>query len=491
MLLDLSPRPTKAMELHPYDTRSKTCRARSLTTEPADSPIGSHCASRPSSKPAFFNAGAQILSHILAPPSAKPDSSVKGFHMHSCSASLATIESDPLDGLFHMHSSIPTPRTSNPNALEEFFHIRSHSAALPTFNTASPKEDIQRGSHSRSHLKLDTAPFDNNIYELTHKYFSPTKRSDSLQSHSPASYSYPCGHWPHMTATERRYLHYSGGDLHLLEPTGTAREYTQTSHGINHGVNLDQASMASDEQTTVEVWGPSLQENAMDNEEEVPIPWEEWTDLPPSPENSPRQTPLTALPTVPYRQSGLLHLNTDPIQNPTSRANQRLGSKRRALDLKEALSLVRSTEAQKQALESTLSSCASSDFPSMGYDFPYLEDGFIEFAKSSLASTLELPDLRPEPASSIDVSTRSAQPELVNMYSMWQVSSPELRAFSPCMRPLTLEQEIQSIACVLKRKKEWTYILCTRILIHLVRGRYVSIIVIITSSPCALTLASA
>ena len=371
---------------------------------------------------------------------------------------------------------------------------------------------LKRGSHSHSRPKFDTARFDNKVYEPTHEYFSPTKRSDSLKSHSPGSCPYPCGCWPYMAATNHRYLRYPGRNLHFLEPTETARDHTQTSDGLIHGVSLDQASIISDDRTIVEVWGPSSQENPMSNAMEDPIPWAEWTDLPPSPENSPRQTPLIALPRVPYRLSGLLQLNNDPIQeqsastgacrldsqNPTSRANQRPGSKPRALDLKEALSLVRSTEAQKQAPKSTFALCAASKNPSMGYNFPYLGDGFIEFAKSSLASTLVLPDqygaasFRPEPASSIDVFTRNAQPELVNMYSIWQVSCPKIRATSTSVRPLTLEQEVQSIARKLKRKKEWTYILCTRVLIHLVRGRYVSIpIIIITKASCALTLASA
>ena len=323
-----------------------------------------------------------------------------------------------------------------------------------------------------------------------------------------------------MAAADQRYLHYTGGSLHLFQPTETAREHTITARGLNHGVNLDQASMASDDQTTVEVWDPSLRENPMGNAEEASIPWMEWTDLPPSPENSPRQTPLLALPKIPYRRSGLLQLSNDPIQepsastsrqlpnprsgafrldsqNPTARANQGLDSKPPSLDLKGALSLACSRKAPKHAPESTFPLCASSENPSMGYDSPYLDDSFIEFAKSSLASTLELPDQhgaassRPKSASSIDVSTRSAQPELVNIYSMWQVSSLKSKAFSPSMRPLTLEQEIQDIAFEIKRKREWTYILCTRVLIHLVRGRYVSIIIITTDASCDLTLALA
>ena len=421
-----------------------------------------------------------------------------------------------------MLSRVPTPRTSNPDALDEVFHRRSCISALPTFISASPDEDIQRGSHSRSHPKSETARFDSNVCEFIHKYFSHTKRSDSLKSHSPVSCSNPWGHWPYMAAADQRYLHCAGGSLHLFQPTETAREHTIPSHSLSHGVNPDQASMSSDDQTTVEIWDPSLRENPMGNAEEASFPWMEWTDLPPSPENSPRQTPLLALPKVGYQQSGLLHLSNDPIQepaastsrqlpnprsgarrldsqNPTGRANQRLDSKPLSLDLKGALSLVCSRKAQKHAPESTFPLCALSENPSIGYDFPYLDDSFIEFAKSSLASSLELPDQhgaassRPEPASSIDVSTRSAQPELVNIYSMWQVSSLELRAFSRSMRPLTLGQEIQDIAFELKRKREWTYILCSRVLIHLVRGRYVSIIIIIitTNAFCSLTLASA
>ena len=304
-----------------------------------------------------------------------------------------------------------------------------------------------------------------------------------------------------MAATNHRYLHHPGRNLHSSEPTETARDHTQTSDGLIHGVSLDQASYISDDRTNVEVWGPSSQENPMSNATEIPIPWAEWTDLPPSPENSPRQTPLIALPRVPYRLSqeqstsnGACHLDS---QNPTTRANQRPGSKPRALDLKEALSLVPSTEAQVQAPKPTFALRAASKNPSMGYSFPNLGDGFIEFAKSSLASTLVLPDqygaasLRPEPALSIDVFTRNTQPELVIVYSIWQVNFPQKRATSPSVRPLTIEQEVQSIARELKRKKEWTYILCTRVLVHLVRGRYVSIpIIIITKVVCSLTLAS-
>ena len=256
-----------------------------------------------------------------------------------------------------------------------------------------------------------------------------------------------------MAATYDRYLSYSGGNLHLLEPIENAREHTKTPDGLDQDDNPDQASMTSDDQTIVEVWGPSSRENTMCNAKEDPIPWAEWTDLPPWPENSPRQTILKALPFVSYRLPGLLHLNNDRIQehsvsmsrqrpkprsgarpfqpqNLTSRANQRQGSEPRPLDLKEALFLPYSMKAQEQAPESTFALCASSENPSMGYGFPYLDDDFIEFAKSSLDSTLELPDQygaassRPEPASSIDVFTRSVQPELVIRYTMWQVSFP-------------------------------------------------------------------
>ena len=283
-----------------------------------------------------------------------------------------------------------------------------------------------------------------------------------------------------MAATKHRDLHYPGRDLHISEPTETARDHTQTSDGLIHGVNLDQASIISDDRTNVEVWGPTSQENPMSNAMEVPIPWAEWTDLPPSPENSPRQTPLVALPRVPYRLSqeqsasnGACHLDS---QNPTSRVNQRPGSEPRAFDLKEALSLVRSAEAQDQAPKPTFALCAASKNPSMGYNFPYLGDGFIEFAKSSLASTLVLPDqygaasLRPEPALSINVFTRNTRPELVIVYSIWQVNFPQKGATSPFVHLLTIKQEVESIARELKRGTEWTYILCTRVLVHLVRG---------------------
>ena len=433
---------------HPYHIRSKAWQAYSPATEPTDSQMGTHCASPPTFKPASSNKDAQMLSHSFAPPISNPDYFVEGFHMHSRSASPATFKPDSLGGVFHMHSRVATPGTSDPNAINEIFHVRSYSAALPTYNPASPDEEIQKGFRSNSRPKFDTASLCDNHYELTHNYFGPTKWSDFLESHSSVSCPYPCGHWPYMAATHDRYLPYSGANLHLLELRETANEHT----------NVDQASMTSDDQTTVEVWGPSPRGNPMCNAKEVPIPWAEWTHLPPWPENSSHQTPLEALPPIlPYRRSGVLHLNNDPIQkhsasisrqrpkprfrldaqNVTSRANQRLVSKPRALDLNEALSLVCSTKAQRQAPESTFAWYASFENPYMGYEFPYLDDGFIEFAKSSLGGTFELPDQygaassRPGPASSFDVFTRSAQPELINSYAMWQVSSPESRAFSP------------------------------------------------------------
>ena len=384
-----------------------------------------------------------MLSHSIAPPISKPDSFVEGFHMHSCSASPATFKSNSLDGNFHMHSRIAAPQTSNLDALNEVFRMHSCSAAPPTCNPASPDEDTQRGSHSRSRPQFDSANFGDNVYELTQNYFAPIRYSDFLRSHSPVSCPYPCGHWPYMAATHDRYLPYSGQNFHLLEPTENAKQ---------HG-DLDQASMTSDDQTTVEAWGPSSRENPMCNVKEDPITWAERSDLPPWLENSSRQTPLKALPLIaPYRRSGSLHLNNERIQehsasmsrqrpkprsgarrlNPQNltRANQQLGSKPRSLDLEEALFLVCSTKAQKQAPESTSALCAPFENPSMGHDFPYLNDGFIEFVESSLDSTLKLPDqhgaasCRPGPASCIDVFTRSARPELVEWYAMWQVSFP-------------------------------------------------------------------
>ena len=498
------------MVLHPYPTRSKAWQAYPPATDPRDSQMGSHCASPPTSTPTSFNEDGQMLSHSVVRPISKSDSIVEGFHMHSPSASLATSKSDPLNGIFHMHSRIAIPRTSNPDNLDEGFHMHSCSAALPNFSPASPDEDTQKDPHNRSRPKSDTASFGDNVYELTHSYFVPTTWSDSLRSHSPVRCPYPSGHWPYMAPTYNRYLPYSGRNLHLLEPTETAEEHTKTPDGLGHDDNLDQASMTSDDQTIVEVWGPSSREIPMCNAKEDPIPWAEWTDSPPWLENSPSQTPLKALPPIVlYRISGSLHLNIERVQehsasmsrqrpkqrlgarrfdpqNLTSMANQRPGSKPRPLNLKEALSLVRSTKAQNQAPESIFALRASSENPFMGHDISYLDDGFTEFAKSSLDNKLEVPDhygaafSRPEPASSIDVFK----------HATWQVSTHKLRAFSPSMHPLTLEQEIRSIAYELKIKREWTYVLCSRVLIHLVRGRYVSVI-IITNSPCALTLASA
>ena len=441
---------------HPYHTRSEAWQAYSPATEPTDSQMGTLCASPPTSRPAISNKVPLKCSHIASLlRSPTPTVLLKVF---TCTL-VVPVQRHlflTLDGLFHMHPRVATPRTSDPNAFNEIFHMHSYSAALPIYDPASPDEDIQKRSHSDSRPKFDTARLGDSLYELTHDYYSPTKWSDFLKSHSPVSCPYPCGHWPYMAATHDRYLPYPGANLHLLEPTETANEHT----------NVDQASMTSDDQTTVEVWGPISRESPMCNAKEVPIPWVEWTDLPPWPESSPHQTPLEALPPIlPYRRSGLLHLNNDPIQkhsasmsrqrpkpryplnaqNLTSRANQRLSAKPRPLDLNEALSLVWSTKAQKQAPESTFAWCASSENPSMGYEFPYLDDGFIEFAKSSLCSTLNLPDQygaassRPGPASSFDVLTRSAQRELINSHAMWQVSSPKLRAFSPSMRPFTLE----------------------------------------------------
>ncbi len=493
LLLDPSPRAAKGMGPHPYHTRSKARQAFSPAPDLTDSQMRSHCASPPTFSPASSNGDARVRSHSVAPPISKPDSLIKDFHMHSGSANPPMLKSDSLDGDFHVHSRIASPPTSKPNTLNEIFHMHSYSAILPTSNPASPDEDAQRRSHSSSRSEFDTASFGDNVHELTPNYFGPTRWSEFLRSHSPVSCPYLCEHWPYMAATHDRYIPYSGEDLHLLEPRETAKKHTKTPD------DLDQASITSDDQTTEEDWRPSSRDYSVRNAKEDPIPWAEWTNLPSSLENSPTQTPLENLPLVaPYRRSGPLHLDNDRIQehsatmssqrpkarswaycldpqNPTSTANQQLGSEPRPLDVKEALYLVCSTKAQRQAPESTFALRASSKNPFMGHDFPYLDDGFNEFAKSSLNSTLELPyrygpvSWQPDSAVSNDVFTQSGQQELANWFATWQVSFPKLGAFNPSMRPLTLEQEIHRITYELKVER--TYILYTRVLIHLVRGR--------------------
>lgn len=286
--------------------------------------------------------------------------------------------------------------------------------------------------------------------------------------------------------------------VHLLELTETAETHTNTSDGPDHGDRVDRASIANSDNTTEEVWRPSSRESSMHNAKDDLINWTEWIDLPPSLEDSPRQTFLHTLPLVAaYRRSGPLHLDNEPIQEHSasmSRQHSKPRSGPRPLDLKEALSLIRSTGAQRPAQESTFAFCASSRDPFMGHGFPYLRNGFVEFAKSTRSSNLELPDQygaapsQREPASSLDVFTQSAQQEVVDKSAVWQVSFPAPGALS-FHAPTYVKQEIQDIAYGLKVTKEWTYVLCSRILILLVRGRYVSII-FITNSPCALTLAS-
>ena len=79
----------------------------------------------------------------------------------------------------------------------------------------------------------------------------------------------------------------------------------------------------------------------------------------------------------------------------------------------------------------------------MGHGFPYLDNGFIGFAKSSLSSTLELPD-QYGAASSRDVSTQSAQQEVVKRSAMWQVSFPPSGALSLSTRPLTSNRKFRT-----------------------------------------------
>lgn len=332
-----------------------------------------------------------------------------------------------------MHSPIAISWTFHLNTLNEGFYMRSCSASLLTYKFASPDNDTQIRSHSR----ID------NSYESTHNYSGPTRCSDFLGSHSAVGCPYPCEHRPYMAANHARDFPHAVHYVHLLQLTEPAENHTNRPDGPDSGDHVDQASVANSDRTTEEVWRPNSRQNSMHNAKEDSIPWAEWIDLPPSLEDSPRQTPLKALPLVaPYRRSGPLHLNNEPIQKHSAsmlRQHPELRSGPRRLDLKEALSLIRSTEAQRPAPESTFALCASSKNPYMGHGFPYTDDGFMEFAKSSLSSILELPDQygaassRHEPASSIHVSTQIAQQEVVNRSTMWQVNFSASGAFSPSM----------------------------------------------------------
>ena len=287
---------------------------------------------------------------------------------------------------------------------------------------ASPDKDTQTRSHSRS-------------------------RSRFLRSHSPVSCPYPCGHRPYMAAT------HDVDYVHLLELTETAENHTNTPEGPEHGDHADHASIANSDKTTEEVWRPSSRQSSIHNAKEDSIPWAEWIDLPFSLEDSSRETPLKTLPLVaPYRRPGPLHLNNEPIQTHSasmSRQHSKPRSGPRPLDLKETLSLIRSTDAQRPAPKFTFAFASSKD-PFMGHGFPYLDNGFIDFKKSSLSSTLELPDQygaassRREPTSSLHVFTQSAQQEVVNRSAMWQVSFPASGALSLSMRPLTSNRKFRT-----------------------------------------------
>ena len=370
------------------------------------------------------------------------------FHMHSCSAISPILKSDSLDRNFHMHSRVGNPRISEPDTPEEGFHMHSYSAALPICKPASPDKDTQTRSHSRSCSRCDPTHLVDNFYERTHKYSGLTRCSGFLRSRSPESCPYPCEHQPYMAATHN--VHY----VHLLELTENAENHTNTPEGPDYGDNVDQASIANSDKTTEELWRPSSRQSSMHNAKEESIPWAEWVDLPPSLEDSPCETPLNVLPLVaPYRRSGPLHLNNEPFQtHSASMARQHLKPKSgpRPLDLKEALSLIRSTEARRPAPESTFALFASSKDPFMGHGFPCLDNGFIEFAKSSLSSIPELPDQygaapsQHESASSLDVLAQSAQQKVFNRSAVWQVSFPALAALSLSMRPLTSNRRFKT-----------------------------------------------
>ena len=226
------------------------------------------------------------------------------------------------------------------------------------------------------------------------------------------------------------------------------------------------------------------------------IHWAEWLDLSLWLGESPRQTPLKVLPLVAvYRRSGPLHLDNEPIQNHSasmSRQHSRPISGSRPPGLKEALSLIRSTEAQEPAQESTIAVCAVAKARFMGHGSPYPAAGFIDFAKSSL-STLAWPEQYDTASScresvpSLDVFTQTTRQEGLNGSAIWQGRFPASGALG--LWPTYIKQEIQDIAYSLKSTKDWTYVLCSRILILLVRGKYVSIFM--TYSPSILTLALA
>ena len=346
-----------------------------------------------------------------------------------------------------MHSCVGTPQTSKPDTREEGFHMHSYSAALPTCKPAPPDKDIKTRSYSRSPSRSDPTSLIHNIYGRTCNCFGPTRCSEIFGSHSPVS-PYPCGYRPYMAAT------HDVDHVHLLELTETAENHTITPNGPDKGDHVNQASIANNEKTTEEFGRPSSRQSPTHNGKADSIPWAEWLDLSPWLGDSPRQTPLKVLPLVArYRRSGPLHLDSEPIQNHSasmSRQHSKPKSGPRPLDLKEALSLIRSTETQRPAQESTSAFCAASRDQFMGHGFPYPDHGFIDFAKSSLSSTLELPEQygtassRREPVSSLDVSTQTTQQEGVNRFEMWQVSFPVSGALSFSMRPLTSNRKFRT-----------------------------------------------
>ena len=329
-----------------------------------------------------------------------------------------------------MKTRLGTPKASEPGTPEEGFHMHSYSAALPTYKPASPGKDGNTRSYTRSPSRFDPNRLVDNIYERTCNCSGPTR----------------CGYRPHMAAT------HDFVNVHQLELTEAAGNHTNTPDGPDTGDPVDQASIANTDRTTEEVWRPSSRHSSMDNAEEKPIDWAEWIDLSPSLGDSP--TPLTALPLVaPYRRRGPLHLNNELFQEHSASMSMQHSTPRSVpgpFDFKEALFLISSTEAQRQAPDSTLILCASSKDPFMGHSFPYLDNGFIEFAESALSSTLEWPDQHDatssprEPASSLDISTQSAQQPVNNMSALWQVSFSATGALSLSMRPLTSNRKFRT-----------------------------------------------
>ena len=350
--------------------------------------------------------------------------------MQSCGAISPILNFDSLDAIIHMHYYLATPKASQPDTPEEGFHMHSYSAALPTYKLAPPDKHAKTRSYNRFPSRSDHTSLVDNIYERTCNCSGPTR----------------CEHRPYMAAA------HDVDHVHLLELTEAAENHTHTPNGPDNGDHVDQASIANSDQTTEEVWRPSSRQSSMHNGREDSISWAEWIGSSSSLEDS--QTPLTALPLVaPYRRAGPLHLNNEPIQEHSASMSRQHSNPRSGpgpLHLKEALSLICSTEAQRLAPKSTFALCASSKDPFMGHGSPYLDNGFIEFAKSCLSSTLELPEQygaassRREPVSSLDVPTQRGQQQVVNMSAMWQVSFPASGALSLSMRPLTSNRKFRT-----------------------------------------------